>query len=136
MRLLPLALLFVVSACAATPAPYALSDDMLTPNLARAADVSRVEGLVLDRAEGGGVGVNALGRMDGSGAWIARLVETGRADGVLTYRFVVAPPRAEPPDAITRRDVVTGGTFLTPRQLVGVTRVRVEGALNAVERAL
>lgn len=109
-----------------------------TPDMTRATTVPRVSSLVIDapRGSSAGVGVRARGTMSDAGPWIGRLVETDRMDGRLTYRFVVAPPRTDPPANVARSETVMAATFLTPRQLRGVDTVVVEGTENSLDRRI
>lgn len=95
--------------------------------------VAEVSDMAVERFPGGAI-IRAAGVTPTQGWWDAELVpeNNGRpVDGVLTYNFVVAAPRAETRVSTPQSRTVTAAVQITDRRLDGVRVIVIRGARNA-----
>jgi hypothetical protein len=90
--------------------------------------VAQVTGMAIEPTVSGAI-LRATGVAPGQGWFNAQLVETGRADGVLTYDFRVEAPAAPGGG----QQVVTVARSLDAADLAGISVIRVQGQSNARE---
>lgn len=95
--------------------------------------VDQVTEMSIERMAGGAI-VRAAGLPPTQGWWNAELVaeNDGRAvDGVMTYRFVIAPPTGPRRVSTPQSREVTAAVFLSDIGLADVSRIVVQGERNA-----
>lgn len=93
--------------------------------------VAQVLDVKVERTLEGAV-VRATGLPPTQGWWQASLIPMGVQDGVLTYEFRAAPPKAEAAVSTQASREVTVATGLTRGDLALVNRIAVRGATNAL----
>lgn len=95
--------------------------------------VAQVTDLVVERRPGGAL-VRATGLPPTQGWWNAGLKAENDGvpvKGVLTFRFVIAPPPGATPVSTPQSREVTVAIYLSDAQLAGVTQITVTGTENA-----
>lgn len=95
--------------------------------------VDQVLSLVVEPVAGGAI-VRATGLPPTQGWWSADLVadaEGKPVDGVLTFRFVLAPPPNPAPVSTQQSREITAGVYLSTIDLAEVREITVVGARNA-----
>ena len=90
--------------------------------------VAEVTQLRVNQTPDGAI-VEAVGRAPGAGAWNPELVARPADGSVLTLDFRARPLRGAAEGG--GGDLIVAGTFLTARELAGVTTIRVTGESNA-----
>ncbi|MBC7138964.1 MAG: hypothetical protein H5U17_09480 [Defluviimonas sp.] len=97
--------------------------------------VDQITRMELKRRPGGAI-LTVAGLPPTQGWWDAELVPQDQdeipADGVLTYRFVVAKPDRPTRQSTPQSRELTAGRFLSDQTLAGVRRVVVVGARNSM----
>lgn len=95
--------------------------------------VDQVARMSVDRTPGGAI-IRATGLPPTQGYWSGELVPENSEQpvkGVLTYRFVVAPPTGFEPTSTPQSRELVVARFVSAQKLEGVRQIRVLGARNA-----
>ncbi|MFT3689436.1 hypothetical protein [Paenirhodobacter sp.] len=97
--------------------------------------VAQVTNVTVEQTLSGAI-VRATGLPPTQGWWAARLVAENDGhpvDGVMTYRFLLAPPPADAPRRVLTQESreVTAAAFIRGPRLAGVHQVVVIGAENS-----
>ena len=92
--------------------------------------IGAVTALTLEATADGAI-LRATGLAPTQGWYNAELVQTGLADGVLSFDFRAAAPAGQQPVGDQATRTITVATMLSPAELSGVSAIRVLGATDA-----